>query len=405
MPCCDIGTWQLKRDSPKPVECSGQPDGRPWQAGDRLFQPDLATTLLQIADDGPAAFYTGRIARQLVGEMRRGGGLISFDDLANYRARARTPARGSYRGYEILGPPPPSSGGICVVQAMRVLETFDLSDHPRFSSRTLHLMTEAMRRAFRDRARYLGDPAFTEIPAKLTTREYARKLAAGIDLEQATPSEALAGDIRLASESPDTTHFSVIDKTGMAVSNTYTLEASWGSKIVVRGAGFVLNNEMGDFNWVPGRTDRTGRIGTPANLIAPGKRMLSSQTPVIVRRDGKVALIVGSPGGRTIINTVIGILTSVLEYDWPLDRAIAAPRMHHAWFPDQLIIEATAAPRHAEAIAELERMGHDVVVRGRQGSAHAIQVDPKTGQFLGVADWRRGGRASGVRDVALPASR
>ncbi len=332
--------------------------------------------------------------------MRRGGGLLTADDLRQYRAKPRVPIRGTYRDFEVLGPPPPSSGGICVVEMLNILERFDLRSEPRFSARTLHLMTEAMRRAYCDRARFLGDGDFVDIPDHLTSKEYARKLAATISLTQASDSETLAPDIPLAVESPDTTHFSVIDANGMAVSNTYTLEASWGSRIVVRGAGFVLNNEMGDFNWLPGHTDRKGRIGTAANQIAPRKRMLSSQTPVIVLRDGKVHLIVGSPGGRTIINTVLGILVSTLEYEMPLAEAIAAPRMHHQWLPDVLSFEGRNDPQYEAVVEQLRASGHQVSSNGLQGSAHAILVDPQTGAYTGVADGRRGGLAAPVRDEA-----
>ncbi|HUG68008.1 MAG TPA: gamma-glutamyltransferase, partial [Pirellulaceae bacterium] len=308
----------------------------------------------------------------------------------------REPVRGTYREFELFGPPPPSSGGICVVQAMNILEPFKLREHPRLGSRNMHLITEAMRRVFCDRARYLADPDFADIPPQLTTEDYAAELAGNIDLDHATRSEALAPEIALAPESPDTTHFSVIDRDRMAVSNTYTLEASWGSRIVVTGAGFVLNNEMGDFNWERGVTNRGGQIGTAPNLIEPGKRMLSSQAPFIVARDGKAFLLTGSPGGRTIINTVLGNLLNVLEFEMTLAEAIDAPRLHHQWFPDELRFEGTNSPEHAAAVEQLRSRGHTVLQRDRQGSAHSIQVDRATGQFIGVADWRRGGAAVGA---------
>jgi hypothetical protein len=247
------------------------PDARQWTAGQRLVQPELAETLQRLAEGGPGAFYGGRTAELIEAEMTRGGGLITRADLASYEARLRPPVRGRYRQYEILGPPPPSSGGIAVVQALNILETFDLHTQPRFSARNLHLVAESLRRAFRDRALHLGDPDFVAIPTHLTDKQYAGELAAGIRLDRATPSLELAEPFGQIEESCETTHFSVIDADGMAVANTYTLEASWGSRIVVAGAGFVLNNEMGDFNWVPGRTDQQGRIGTPPNLIAPQK--------------------------------------------------------------------------------------------------------------------------------------
>jgi gamma-glutamyltranspeptidase/glutathione hydrolase len=373
----------------------GHPEGLSWRASDTIVLPDLARTLRRIAEDGANAFYRGPIADQLVAEMGRGNGIITKRDLANYRANIRKPIHGVYRGHDLYGPPPPCSGGTCVVQALNILERFDLREHPRYGARNLHLITEAARSVFCDRARHLGDADFIEIPEHLTTKEYAADLAGAIKHDRATPSESLAPEIKLAAESPDTTHFSVIDRDGMAVSNTYTLEASWGSRIVVKGAGFLLNNEMGDFNWFPGHTDRIGRIGTAANRIRPGKRMLSSQSPFIVATDGRAVLLTGSPGGRTIINTVLGNLLNVLEFEMPLAEAIDAPRSHHQWFPDRLSFEGAKDPEHAVAVEQLREWGHKVTHRERQGSAHSIQVDPETGQYIGVADWRRGGSAQG----------
>src|SRR5437773_1475901 len=261
---------------------SGKAD---WRPGDRFVQKDLGTTLRLIAEEGPDAFYTGSIVDKLVATMQAGGGLITKSDLAHYQAKARKPIHGTYRGYDVYGPPPPASGGTCLVEMLNILENFDLKSQGRWSPQTLHLMIETMRRAYCDRARYLGDADFIKIPDFLTSKDYARKLAHSIDLKKATRSEDLAKDIPLTAESDSTTHFSVIDKDGMAVANTYTLERSYGSRVVVRGAGFLLNDEMMDFNWRPGVTDRQGTIGTEANQIAPGKRMLSSQTPTIVVRD------------------------------------------------------------------------------------------------------------------------
>src|SRR5438128_773387 len=269
---------QASSEHPELVRVYGK-NGKPdWSAGDRIVLGDLGKTLRLIAEQGPDAFYTGPIADQIAAEMKAGGGLITKDDLAKYEAKERKPIHGTYRGHDVYGPPPPSSGGICLVDMLNILEHFDLRQHSRFSPETLHVMIEAMRRAYYDRARYLGDADFVKIPAHLTSKEYARTLAQGIDLHKATRSEELAKDIPLAAEGDNTTHFSVTDKDGMAVANTYTLERSYGSRVVVRGAGFLLNDEMMDFNWRPGFTDREGTIGTQANQIAPGKRMLSSQT-------------------------------------------------------------------------------------------------------------------------------
>lgn len=375
----------------------GKAQGRQmWQANDRLVQKDLAHTLKLLAEEGSDACYRGEIAERFVAEMQAGGGLITAQDLAGYHANVRPPVHGTFRGYDIYGPPPPSSGGTAVVEALNILENFELGPEDRDSARAMHLTIEAMRRAFCDRAKYLGDPDFVSVPARLLEKPYARQLARQIDLERATPSERLSPEIALAGEGSDTTHFSVIDGDGMAVANTYTLEYSYGSRVVVRGAGFLLNNEMGDFNWKPGHTDRQGRIGTAANQIAPGKRMLSSQSPTIVVRDGRPLLITGSPGGRTIINTVICVLLNVLQYEMPLRQAIDAPRLHHQWFPDLVRFEGLADDRYAETLARLRAMGHAFDPKsGRQGSANSIWIDPATNRLHGAADTRRPGVAAG----------
>ena len=371
----------------------GKNSGRDsWQAGDRLVQKELGRTLRRIAEKGAEGFYRGETAALLVKEMKAGGGLIDGKDLASYRAKQRTPVHGTYRGHDVYAPPPPSSGGVCLVLMLNTLENFDLKKHARFSARNLHLFAEVMRRAYCDRARYLGDGDFVKVPSKLTSKEYARKLAAGIDPTKATPSADLARDIPLRGEGDSTTHFSVIDGAGMAVSNTYTLERSYGSRIVVRGAGFLLNNEMMDFNWFPGHTDREGTIGTEANTIVPGKRMLSSQTPTIVAKNGKVVLITGSPGSRTIINTVMNVLVNVIDFEMDVRKAVDAPRLHHQWFPDELRFEGVE--EHEEAVQALRAMGHKVASTS-QGDAHTIWVDPKTGAYVGAADRRINGKASG----------
>jgi gamma-glutamyltranspeptidase/glutathione hydrolase len=377
---------------PELVRVFGKNGGKDdWAAGDRLVQKDLAWTLRLIAEQGSDAFYTGPIADKLVAEMKTGGGLISPPDLAAYQAMVRKPIHGTYRGYDVYGPPPPSSGGTCLVEMLNVLENFDLHSKGRWSPETLHVMIETMRRAYCDRAYYLGDPAFTKAAPHLTSKAYAKALARTIKLDRATPSEALARDIKLSNEGDSTTHFSVIDKDGMAVANTYTLERSYGSRIVVRGAGFLLNNEMIDFNWFPGVTDRQGGIGTAPNQIAPGKRMLSSQTPTILARNGKVVLVTGSPGSRTIINTVLGIVVNVVDFGMDIRAAVDAPRLHHQWFPDYARFEAIE--EHAATIKRLREMGH--TVRGtKQGDAHSIWVDPKTGRYYGAEDRRISGKVA-----------
>ena len=363
---------------------------RKWAVGDRLTQPDLAKTLRLIADGGPDAFYKGPLAELLLAEMKAGDGYIRQEDLTAYQAIERIPIHGTYRGHDIYGPAPPSSGGVCVVQMLNMLEKHDLRKLGADSAPARHLMAEVMRRSFADRARFLGDPGFTKIPAELTTKEYAAKLGAGIDLTKAIPSESLAGEIKLSDEAPSTTHFSVVDADGNAVSNTYTLEDTYGSRVVVRGAGYILNNEMGDFNRNPGVTNRKGAIGTDANLVAPGKRMLSSMTPVLVFKDGKLLLVTGSPGGRTIINTVLCVVVNVIDFEMEIQVAVDAPRQHHQWFPDQLTVET----KDSKKIEELRSLGHRVERRG-QGDAHSIWIDPKTGKYHGAADSRIAGKAAG----------
>ncbi len=382
--------------TPKPFRNTfGKPGANPlWDPGDTLRQPELAETLKRIAQQGPDAFYTGKLADLLVQEMQRGQGLITKEDLANYTAKVREPIHGTYRGLDVYGPPPPSSGGICLVQMLNVLENFDLTNQGRWSARTNHLLIETMRRSYFDRARYLGDADFVEIPAKLTSKAYAKKLAQSINPDRATPSEVLAeaGEFPLAGEGNSTTHFSIMDAKGMAVSNTYTLEASYGTRIVVPGAGYLLNNEMTDFNHRPGVTNRRGAIGTEANLPAPGKRMLSSQTPTLVLRDGKAYLITGSPGGRTIINTVVNVLVNSIDFGMSPVEAVDAPRLHHAWFPDRIRFEGMET--HPLLVQKLRALGH-TVDGTRQGDAHSIWVDPESGKYHGVADQRIDGRALG----------
>ena len=362
-----------------------------WAAGDVLKLPDLAKTLTLIADGGADAFYTGEPAKQLAAEMA-GPGLITEADLAGYKALERKPLRGTYRGYDVISAPPPSSGGTALIEALNILENFDLAKHPRQSSEAIHLIAESMRRAFADRAQHLGDPDFVKLPNHLASKEYAKKLAAGIDFAKATKSETLAPEIPLRDGGDSTTHFSVIDRDGMAVSNTYTLENAFGSRIVVRGAGYILNNEMTDFNARPGITTRTGGIGTEPNQIAPGKRMLSSMTPTMLAKDGKLTLVTGSPGGRTIINTVLCVVVNAVDYKMDLRAAVDAPRLHMQWFPDRIMLEGLK--QNAPTATKLRAMGH-VVGGHKQGDAHSIAIDPATGVYRGVADKRLNGKASG----------
>ena len=382
-------------DFPESVAAFAKPDRSPWKAGDVLRQPDLAETLDRIARGGAVEFYEGETADRIAAHMKASGGIITKGDLIAYRAIKRPPVRGTFRGHEVYGMGPPASGGILVIQMLNVLERYDLNaDGPR-SPKTLHRVTEAMRRGFCTRATEIADPDVVDVPiARLISKSYADDLAKSIT-DRATPSAALVSfaiaDAK--TESPDTTHLSTMDAQGNAVALTYTLEDGYGAKAVVARCGFLLNNEMGDFNLIPGRTDRGGRIGTKPNLIAPGKRMLSSQSPTIVLKDGKVRLVTGSPGGRTIPNTTLWVVLNVLEFGLDPRAAVDAPRTHHQWLPDRLILEGSAWGEVGDA---LRAMGHDVGSAPFQGDAHTIVVDPRTGARHGVADRRRAtSRASG----------
>jgi gamma-glutamyltranspeptidase / glutathione hydrolase len=386
---------------PASVAAYGKPGGGTWAGGDRLVLRDLGKTLRAIASDGPDAFYKGWIADRIAEDMAANGGLITKDDLAAYEAKERAPVQGTFRGFDIASMPPPSSGGVALIQMLNMLENFDLKPTGAASPEARHLEIEAMRRAYLDRARHLGDPDFVQIPlARLLSKEYAKTLAATIDRAKASSSVELGKDIVTATsqEPEETTHYSVIDKDGMAVSTTTTLEGGYGSRVVVKGAGFILNNEMGDFNKNPGVTLSDGTIGTPANLIDPGKRMLSSMTPAIVSRNGKVVLITGSPGGRTIINTVFNVVLNVTEFGMDVRAAVDAPRMHHQWLPDQVTIERSGATD--EMVAALKKMGHTVRAGNVQGDANSIGVDA-SGVAWGAADSRS---PDGKASAAAPGS-
>jgi gamma-glutamyltranspeptidase/glutathione hydrolase len=373
------------------------PKGRPPRAGERLALPDLAATLTRIRDHGPAGFYDGPTALALDAAMREAGGLVRKEDLAEYRAKAREPVRGTYRGFEIASVGPPSSGGVLLIEMLNILEGYDLRKEGPGAATTLHWMAEAMRRAYYDRAKHLGDADFVDVPVdRLTSKEYAAQVRRGIG-ERAGSSAELGRDVLIRPEGESTTHFSVIDEEGNVVSNTYTLEGSYGAKVMAPGTGFLLNNEMHDFNTTPGLTDAQGRIGTPPNAIAPGKRMLSSQTPSIVLREGRPILVLGSPGGRTIPNTVLQVVVNVIDFGMTVQEAVDAPRMHHQWMPDVVVLEKRFGP---EAARGLEALGHAVTFGERQGDCHAIWVDPATGEAAPGVDRRiRGAAAPGPPDA------
>lgn len=390
---------------PASVAAYGKRGGGDWQPGDRLVLADLGKTLRAIATDGPDAFYSGWIAAAIEADMKANGGLITREDLAAYVAKERVPLRGRYKDFEIVTMPPVSSGGVALIEMLNIVEPFDLKSKGLLTAPALHIQIEAMRRAYLDRARHLGDPDFVNVPVEmLTSKAHARKVAASIDPAVPSSSVELGKDIvtvTVAQEPEETTHYSVIDREGMAVATTTTLEGSYGSHVVVKGAGFLLNNEMGDFNRKPGETNLTGDIGTPANLIEPGKRMLSSMTPTMVLKDGKVVLITGSPGGRTIINTVFTIVLGVVEYDLTGRQAVDLARMHHQWLPDEASIEKQNGPSEA-VLARLKGMGHEIAAGGRQGDAHSIWIAPD-GTVYGIKEKRTpDGKASVPTGLTSP---
>jgi gamma-glutamyltranspeptidase/glutathione hydrolase len=364
-------------------------DGEPYQAGDRLRQPDLARTLERVADRGPSGFYRGRTAELIEADMEANGGLITQADLANYRPQRRAPIQTTYRGHDVISMPPSSSGGTALVQMLNILEGYDLAESGFGAAGTVHLMAEAMRRAFADRARHLGDPEFNPaMPlARLISKPYADQLRTTIRRDRASSSSPAS--FEWPAEGEETTHLSVVDADRQAVSLTYTLEQLYGSKIVVPGAGFLLNNEMGDFNAGPGLTNAAGLIGTDPNLAAPGKRMLSSMTPTVVAKEGRLFMVTGSPGGRTIINTVLQTIVNVVDFGMNVQEAIDAPRFHHQWLPDQIRYERFGLS--PDTIAILESRGHRVGPTASQGAAQAIRYDEATDLLEGAPDRRRAG--------------
>ncbi|MET0555102.1 MAG: gamma-glutamyltransferase, partial [Vicinamibacteria bacterium] len=371
-------------------------NGAPYEMGDVLKQPDLARTLQRIADEGPAGFYAGETAALLEQEMKANGGLVTRADLAAYRAVKRVPLRGTYRGYEVVTMPPVSSGGTALLQMLNTLEGDDLHASGWGSAATVHLVAEAMRRAYADRARWQGDPAFNPTLAatvdRLISKPYGAALRKTIRADRASASSPSA--FEWPAESDETTHFSVMDEARNAVSLTYTLEYGYGSRIVVPGAGFLLNNEMGDFNAAPGLTDAEGLIGTEPNLAAPGKRMLSSMTPTILAKDGQPFMAVGAMGGRTIINSVLLTILNVVDFGMNIQDALDAPRFHHQWLPDRIAYEPFGLSPDTRAL--LTARGHALFEIEKQGDAQGIVFDAKSGVFEGGADRRdRGGAAVG----------
>ncbi len=392
-----------------------QRDGNYYQAGEIFRQPDLARTLERIAAK-PDDFYHGALARELAAAMQKGGGLITADDLAHYEVKEREPVRGTYRGYEIISAPPPSSGGTVLIESLNILEGYDLAGLGDRSAQSIHFTTEAFRRAFFDRAEFLGDPDFSKIPvAQLIDKKYGAAWRESIDADHATVSKELkrpaifneleqyaaAHPQPLAHhESPHTTHYSVVDAEGNAVAVTTTINDWFGSRVTAEGLGFLLNDEMDDFSAKPGVPNSDGLIQGAANAIGPGKRPLSSMTPTIVVRDGRTFLVLGSPGSSKIITTVANVLMGVVDYGMNIQEAVNAPRFHNQWLPDVLNVERWFSP---DTVQALRKMGYNVEIGLHEGGnvypywsdAECVAVDTKTGERLGASDGRSNGKAVG----------
>lgn len=377
---------------PSSAKIFAKPDGTPFGEGDRLVQRDLADTLASVATQGPRGFYEGPVAEKLAKAVSDAGGIMTAADLKAYQAVIRSPVRGTYRGYDIVSMPLPSSGGVVLVESLNILEGFQLADLKQGSPASLHLLIEAMKRAYADRARYLGDPAFVDAPIDtLTAKDYAAKLRANISTNRATPSKEIVSAPPTPREGSNTTHFSVVDSSGNAVSNTYTLNFSYGVGLVADGTGVLLNNELDDFTAAVGASNAYGLVGYEPNLPGPGKRPLSSMSPTIVLRGGKPVLVTGSPGGSRIISTVLQVIVNVLDYKMDVAAAVAAPRLHHQWLPDEVRVERGFPD---DVLFELKAMDHLIVEPMGQTSANSILVTPNGP--LGAPDPRsRGAEAAG----------
>ena len=371
---------------PNSAKSFSRTDGAPLREGDRLIQGDLAAVLTAIAEQGPSGFYEGAVAEKLVKGIGNAGGIITVDDLKSYQPVIRAPMRGSYRGYDIVSMPQPSSGGVVLLEILNILEGFPMSDFKQGSAASLHVMLEAMKRAYADRARYLGDPAFVDAPTLLlTAKDYAAKQRATIDLARATPWTDVQ-NAKPPREGDNTTHYSVVDSMGNAVSNTYTLNFPYGVGLVADGTGVLLNNELDDFTAAPGASNAFGLVGFEANLPGPGKRPLSSMSPTIVLKDGRPVLVTGSPGGSRIITAVTQVIVNAIDYKMDIAAAVAAPRLHHQWLPDEVRVERGFAD---DVLAELRAKGHKVADALGQTSANSIAVTPQG--LLGAPDPRTRG--------------
>ncbi|MCL1143094.1 gamma-glutamyltransferase [Shewanella gaetbuli] len=364
-----------------------QADGSNFDIGDTLVQSELAHSLSLIAKQGSKGFYQGETAEKIVNTIQQAGGIMTLDDLANYQVVEREPVKGTYRGFEVVSMPPPSSGGVHIIEMLNILENFPLSEYGHNTAQTIHVMAESMKYAYADRSEFLGDPDFVDVPTQqLTDKAYAKKIASKIDLNKATPSSEIKPANFGIKESPQTTHYSVVDKWGNAVSNTYTLNFSYGSGLVAEGTGILLNNEMDDFSAKAGVPNGYGLIGGDANSVQANKRPLSSMSPTIVMRDGKPFLVTGSPGGSRIINITLQIILNVIDHHLNIAESTAAARVHHQWLPDSLWIERTL---NKDTIKLLEAKGHKTKVQHSIGSTQSILVDEQG--LYGSSDPRRAG--------------
>jgi gamma-glutamyltranspeptidase / glutathione hydrolase len=362
-------------------------DGSVLRGGDLLIQSDLAATLAAIAERGPRAFYQGEIAEKIAAAVREAGGRMTAGDLSGYRAIERRPVRGRYRGHEVFSMPPPSSGGVHLVQILNILEGFDLRSSGPGAAATLHPMLEAMKLAYADRAEFLGDPDFVQVPAMgLVSKRYAERLRTRIDLARAKPAREIKPGALLGPEPDQTTHYSIVDADGNAVANTYTLNFSYGLGLVAEGTGILLNNELDDFAAKPGVPNAYGLVGGDANAPGPRKRPLSSMSPTIVLKDGRVFLVTGTPGGSRIITTVLQVMSNVIDHGMNVAEATIEPRIHHQWLPDQVVAERGFSP---DTIRLLASLGHSVAVGNTSGSAHSIMRTPEG--WAGAADSRQRG--------------
>jgi gamma-glutamyltranspeptidase/glutathione hydrolase len=362
--------------------------GVPYEPGERLVQSDLAKSLKSIAEQGPDALYKGEIGEKIVAEVQNAGGTMTMEDLAAYAAKVREPVRGTYRGYDIVSMPPPSSGGVHIVQILNILEGYPIGFLGHNSAETIHLMAEAMKHAYADRSEYLGDSDFVEVPLSgLTSKAYAAQLRSKISRNRATPSARIRPSNPMPFESNETTHFSVVDKDGNAISNTYTINFSYGTGLVAGGTGILLNNEMDDFSAKPGVPNAFGLIGGDANAVESGKRPLSSMSPTIVLKEGKPYIVTGSPGGSRIITTTLQVIVNVIDHGMNIAEATAAVRIHDQWLPEEIRIEEGLSP---DTIRLLEGMGHNVVTKSAMGSTQSILIHDE-GLLLGASDTRRAG--------------